>query len=104
MYPSLERVALMVRSSHERWDGTGYPDRLAGEEIPIGARIIFVADAYCAMTETRPYAAARSVPSAREELRACSGTQFDPAVVTAFLAALDSRLERPDVMRRPRSR
>ena len=86
----------MVRSSHERWDGDGYPDRLAGEEIPIGARIIFVADAFCAMTEERPYAAARSVASARRELRACSGAQFDPAVVTAFLAGLDSSVARPD--------
>ncbi len=89
--PSLARVASMVRSSHERWDGDGYPDGLAGEEIPLGARIILVADAFCAMTEARPYARARSVESSRRELRACSGAQFDPAVVTAFLAALDSR-------------
>jgi diguanylate cyclase (GGDEF)-like protein len=89
--PSLERVASMVRSSHERWDGDGYPDGLAGEEIPLGARIILVADAFCAMTEQRPYAAARSVESSRRELRACSGAQFDPAVVTAFLAMLDNR-------------
>ena len=58
---SLERVAKVVRSSHERWDGNGYPDGLGGEEIPIGARIILVADAYCAMTEKRPYAQAQSV-------------------------------------------
>jgi two-component system, cell cycle response regulator len=91
--PSLERVAAMVRSSHERWDGTGYPDGLSGEEIPLGARIIFVADAFCAMSEARPYAEARSVASARRELRACSGTQFDPAVVSAFLSVLDSRAD-----------
>jgi diguanylate cyclase (GGDEF)-like protein len=95
--PSLEPVAAMVRSSHERWDGGGYPDGLTGEESPIGARIIFVADAFCAMTEERPYARARSVESARQELRACSGTQFDPDVVTAFLAALDERGARADV-------
>jgi two-component system cell cycle response regulator len=89
--PSLQREASMVRSSHERWDGRGYPDGLAGEEIPLGARIILVADAFCAMTEDRPYAPARSVESTRQELHACSGAQFDPAVVTAFLAALDSR-------------
>jgi diguanylate cyclase (GGDEF)-like protein len=89
--PSLERVASMVRSSHERWDGSGYPDRLAGDDIPFGARIIQVVDAFCAMTELRPYAPARSIESAREELLACSGTQFDPAVVTAFLAGLDRR-------------
>ena len=81
----------MVRSSHERWDGSGYPDRLAGDDIPFGARIIQVVDAFCAMTELRPYAPARSIESAREELLACSGTQFDPAVVTAFVAALDRR-------------
>ncbi|HYM57588.1 MAG TPA: diguanylate cyclase [Solirubrobacteraceae bacterium] len=94
--PSLEHVASLVRWSHERWDGHGYPDGLAGEEIPIGARIIFAADAFCAMTEERPYAQARSVDSARLELRACSGAQFDPVVVTAFLAVLDSRDARAD--------
>jgi diguanylate cyclase (GGDEF)-like protein len=102
--PSLERVASMVRSSHERWDGGGYPDGLAGEDIPIGARIIFVADAFCAMTEHRPYASARSLESTRQELRACAGTQFDPTVVTAFLDALDSRSSQArlaEVTRRP---
>ena len=93
--PALERVASLVRASHERWDGRGYPDGLAGEDIPIGARIIFVADAFCAMTEERPYAEARSVASTRQELLACSGAQFDPAVVTAFLTALDRRGSRP---------
>jgi HD-GYP domain-containing protein (c-di-GMP phosphodiesterase class II) len=83
-------VASTVRSSHERWDGNGYPDQLAGADIPLGARIILVADAFCAMTEDRPYAQSRSIRSAREELRACSGTQFDPVVVTAFLDALDA--------------
>ena len=68
----------MVRSSHERWDGGGYPDRLAGEEIPIGARIIFVADAYCAMTEKRPYAPERSVESARQELARLLGNAVRP--------------------------
>jgi two-component system cell cycle response regulator len=87
-------VASIVRSSHERWDGSGYPDCLAGEEIPLGARIISVADAFSAMTEDRPHARARSVERTREELRACAGTQFDPTIVTAFLAALDSRRAR----------
>ena len=96
-FPALQRVATMVRSSHERWDGAGYPDGLAGEAIAIGARIIFVADAFCAMTETRPYAAARTVESARQELQRCSGAQFDPTVVTAFLGALDARAELPVV-------
>jgi diguanylate cyclase (GGDEF)-like protein len=89
--PSLQHVSSLVRASHERWDGHGYPDALAGEETPIGARIVFVADAYCAMTEDRPYAEARSEESTRAELLACAGAQFDPAVVTAFLAALDDR-------------
>jgi diguanylate cyclase (GGDEF)-like protein len=87
--PSMERVATLIRSAHEHWDGGGYPDGLAGEQIAIGARIVGVADAFCAMTETRPYAQARSLQSARDELRACSGTQFDPAVIDAFLSALD---------------
>ena len=100
--PSLERVAPLVRSSHERWDGGGYPDGLAGQEIPIGARIVFVADAFCAITEKRPYAGPRSVESARQELRACSGTQFDPTVVTAFLDVLDSRRQAADVARATR--
>ncbi len=90
--PSLEGVASMVRSSHERWDGAGYPDGLAGNDIPIGARIVFVVDSYCAMTEDRPYAQARSPESARYELIACSGTQFDPTVVVAFLAILNDRV------------
>ncbi len=88
----------MVRSSHERWDGKGYPDGLAGSDIALGARIIFVADAYCAMTEERPYAEAQSVERARRELRACSGSQFDPAVVTAFLAVLDGRDAHADTL------
>jgi len=90
--PSLEGVASMVRSSHERWDGNGYPDGLAGNDIPIGARIVFVVDSYCAMTEDRPYAQARSTASARHELTACSGTQFDPTVVVAFLTVLNDRV------------
>jgi diguanylate cyclase (GGDEF)-like protein len=89
--PSMERVATLIRSAHERWDGHGYPDGLAGEQIPVGARIVAVADAFSAMTEDRPYAQARSLQSARAELQACSGTQFDPAVVAAFLNALDRR-------------
>jgi two-component system, cell cycle response regulator len=86
--PSLQRAAALVRASHERWDGTGYPDQLAGERIPLGARIVAVADAFSAMTEGRPHAAARTVDSALAELRACAGTQFDPAVVDAFVAAI----------------
>ena len=85
--PALTRVAVLVRSSHERWDGAGYPDGLAGEEIPLGARIVAVADAFDAMTSARPYAVARSAEAALQELHRCAGAQFDPAVVDAFAAA-----------------
>jgi two-component system cell cycle response regulator len=73
-----------VRSSHERWDGTGYPDGLAAETIPLGSRIIAVCDAYDAMTSERPYRATRPMDEALAELRRCAGTQFDPQVVAVF--------------------
>jgi HD-GYP domain-containing protein (c-di-GMP phosphodiesterase class II) len=85
--PALRLVGVLVRSSHERWDGSGYPDRLRGADIPLGARIVAVCDAYHAMISRRPYAPPRTPESARRELRRCSGTQFDPAVVDAFCAA-----------------
>ncbi len=85
---ALRPVAKLVRSSHERFDGGGYPDGLSGEEIPLGARIIFVCDAYDAMISSRAYAPAISAMEALEELRACAGTQFDPHVVEAFTATL----------------
>jgi two-component system cell cycle response regulator len=85
--PALIQVAALVRSSHERWDGGGYPDRLAREQIPLGARIVAVADAFDAMTGPRPYTTARTQTEALQELRRCAGTQFDPAVVEAFTAA-----------------
>jgi two-component system cell cycle response regulator len=81
---SLRDVAPIVRASHERWDGAGYPDATAGEAIPLGARIIAVCDAYDAMITTRPYRAAMSEDAALRELRRCSGAQFDPHVVAAF--------------------
>jgi diguanylate cyclase (GGDEF)-like protein len=82
--PALRPVARLVRSSHERWDGTGYPDGLAGEEIPLGARIVAVCDAFDAMTTDRPYQAGTDADSALEELVRNAGTQFDPAVVAVF--------------------
>ncbi|HUB36303.1 MAG TPA: diguanylate cyclase [Solirubrobacteraceae bacterium] len=85
---ALRPVARLVRSSHERFDGKGYPDGLQGEEIPLGARIIFVCDAYHAMISKRPYSAPLSMAEARAELRECAGTQFDPEVVGTFLATL----------------
>ncbi|HUO70520.1 MAG TPA: HD domain-containing phosphohydrolase [Solirubrobacteraceae bacterium] len=81
---ALKSSALLVRHSHERVDGRGYPDGLAGEQIPIGARIIAVADAYEAMLSPRPYRPPRSPLEALEELRRCAGTQFDRVVVVAF--------------------
>jgi diguanylate cyclase (GGDEF)-like protein/putative nucleotidyltransferase with HDIG domain len=84
----VDPVADIVLHHHERWDGAGYPDGLRGEEIPLGARIIFVADAYDAMTSDRVYRARRSHEEALAELRRCAGTQFDPMIVDAFAAEL----------------
>ena len=86
--PALRPVARLVRASHERWDGTGYPDQLAGEDIPLGARIVAVCDAYEAMTTNRSYQRALPHQVALAELHANAGTQFDPAVVEAFLQAI----------------
>jgi putative nucleotidyltransferase with HDIG domain len=88
---SLQAILPIVRHHHERWDGDGYPDRLAGRAIPLGARIVAVCDAYRAMTEDRPYRAALEEVAARRELETCSGAQFDPDCVTALLCALDRR-------------
>lgn len=77
-----------VRAHHERFDGGGYPDGLAGEEIPLEARIIFVADSFEAMTSDRPYRRGMSVEEALDELRRCSGTQFDPVVVDVLLGLI----------------
>jgi putative two-component system response regulator len=82
-------VGPIVRAHHERWDGTGYPDGLRGREIPIGARIVAVADSYDAMTHDRPYRPRLSTDEARAELVRHRGTQFDPEIVDLFLAALD---------------
>lgn len=85
--PFLQAALPGIRHHHERYDGTGYPDGLKGEEIPLLARIIAVADAYDAMTTARPYKAAYSHRQAVWELHYCSGTQFDPKIVQAFLRA-----------------
>ena len=82
--PAMSVVAEVVRASHERFDGAGYPDGLAGASIPIGARIVAVCDAYHAMTGGRPYQAAIGPDDALRELRRCAGAQFDPDVVEAF--------------------
>jgi diguanylate cyclase (GGDEF)-like protein len=84
----VDPVAEWVLHHHERWDGTGYPDRLRGEEIPLGARIIFVADAYDAMTSDRAYRGRLTPREAVDELERCAGTQFDPEIVAAFAREL----------------
>jgi HD-GYP domain-containing protein (c-di-GMP phosphodiesterase class II) len=81
----LGHVGNLVRSCHEHWDGNGYPDQLAGEDIPRVARIVCACDAFSAMTTDRPYRAARTPEDALAELQRCSGTQFDPLVVAALL-------------------
>ncbi|MBJ7470547.1 MAG: diguanylate cyclase [Solirubrobacteraceae bacterium] len=95
VYASSERahVAELVRSSHEHFDGKGYPDGLAGQEIPLGARIIAVCDAYNAMTSERPFRKAMSPAVALRELENCAGSQFDPVVVDAFFASAAERAE-----------
>jgi putative nucleotidyltransferase with HDIG domain len=88
--PFFAAVHPLVRSHHERWDGTGYPDGLSGTHIPVGARILAVCDAYNAMVTDRPYRDALPKAQAVAELRANAGTQFDASVVAALLRALDA--------------
>ena len=91
--PNLTEVMAAVGSHHERWDGTGYPRGLKGAEIPFLGRILAVADAWSAMTTDRPYRKAMTPEAAREELVRGSGSQFDPAIVPAFLAVIDADVE-----------
>jgi len=90
--PELKQIAPMVRHEHERWDGGGYPDGLAGADIPIGSRIILACDAYNAMITQRPYREPMCSEEAIEELERNAGTQFDPAVVAVLLAVLADRV------------
>src|SRR3954454_900078 len=90
--PALQGVARLVRASHERYDGRGYPDRLMGEEIPLGARIVAVCDAFNARTTDRPYRPAVPHEHALDELHRCSGRQFDPMVVDAFARLVAGRV------------
>jgi len=100
---SLGAALPSVRSHHERWDGRGYPDGLAGPAIPLAARIIAVCDAYRAMVEARPYQPARAADEALAELRAHAGTQFDPACVEAMEYVMNQRARRRNaVLLRPR--
>ncbi len=87
----LEAVAALVRSSRERFDGSGHPDGLAGEAIPLGARIVAVCDAFDAMLSHRPWRPAMTTEAALAELRRGAGSQFDTAVVDAFDAVIDER-------------
>jgi diguanylate cyclase (GGDEF)-like protein len=89
--PSLAPVGRLIRASHERWDGKGYPDRLAGDGIPLGARVVAVCDAFDAMTSERPYSAARPVAAALDELERCAGAQFDPNIVALLVQAVRER-------------
>jgi diguanylate cyclase (GGDEF)-like protein/putative nucleotidyltransferase with HDIG domain len=89
----IDPVADWILHHHERWDGTGYPDRLPGDEIPLGARIIFVVDAYDAMTSDRVYRGRLTREDALAELERCAGTQFDPSVVAALAEELDPALD-----------
>ena len=86
--PFLRRIGEIVRSTHERFDGTGYPDRLSREQIPLAARIICACDALDAMTRARPYGAPLELDQALAELERCAGTQFDPEVVEALVRSV----------------
>ena len=85
---ALAHLAPAVLGEHERWDGNGYPNGLAGEQIPLASRIVFVCDAYDAMTSDRPYRDAMTPAAATDELRRSAGTQFDPTAVAALLSVL----------------
>ena len=91
----LDEKSVWVRHHHERIDGRGYPDKLAGDEIPLQSRIIFVADAFEAITSDRPYRLGRPSAEALVELHRCAGTQFDPDCVAALCRVLD-RMPEPD--------
>jgi two-component system cell cycle response regulator len=91
--PALARAAKLVRSTHERFDGSGYPDGLAGEQIPLGARIIAACDAYTAMTAPRPYAPQMTTSQAIAELDRCAGSQFDPQVVAVLTGVIADRAD-----------
>ena len=93
--PLLANIAPIVAAHHERFDGTGYPTRLAGEAIPVEARILSVADCFDALTQDRPYRKALSLDHAVAELRQGRGTQFDPMALDAFLATVEDRPAQP---------
>jgi len=101
--PFLRDAIPVVYHHHERWDGTGYPEGLAGSAIPLAARIFAVADAFDALTVDRPYSTAVSMAAARERIREASGTHFDPEVVATFLALPIDLFEKARASSLPRS-
>lgn len=88
----LQGALPMIKHHHERWNGQGYPDGLAGEDIPLGARIISVAETFDILTSTVPWRQPMTVQGAIDEIRRCSGSQFDPQVVRAFIEVMDEAL------------
>ncbi|QIA28135.1 HD domain-containing protein [Thermaerobacter sp. PB12/4term] len=101
---SLEVVARWIRHHHEKFDGTGYPDGLKGADIPLGARIIAVADAFDAMLYDRPYKAGRPLPEVIDELKRCSGSHFDPEVVSILLKLIETPERVAELTRPPELR
>jgi HD-GYP domain-containing protein (c-di-GMP phosphodiesterase class II) len=89
----LLEIGPLVRATHERWDGLGYPDGLRGSAIPLPSRIVAVCDAFDAMTRPRSYSGSMPIAAALDELRACAGTQFDPGVAVAFCELLEGRFD-----------
>ncbi|MGA8219632.1 MAG: HD-GYP domain-containing protein [Solirubrobacterales bacterium] len=98
----LKEVGRIVRHSHERWDGGGYPDGLKGDEVPLGSRIVFCADTFHAIRCDRPYRAGRSAAEAVTEIKRCAGTQFDPEVAAALEVVVRDTRRRSGVARSPR--
>jgi len=92
--PVLIGLATLVRATHERWDGNGYPDRLKGSTIPLPSRIVAVCDAFDAMTHPRAYRRSMTLETALEELRRGAGTQFDPGVIETFCGVFENRVDR----------
>lgn len=88
--PDLSGIADLILKHHEKWDGTGYPLGLKGQEIPVECRILAIVDAFDAMTNSRPYSKAKTIQEALEELRRCSGTQFDPELIGIFLSEINN--------------